>query len=188
MTKLTPAGLARTDFLRLLRDDPAVARERLEALVADPEALELYGEELAGRSKAEQGFAAYPNWDDFRRRILQEGFSKSAVDDATLALLAQNYDSLVELQFDLFSADAPGTVWARAAELVGEVKDCAHEQGELVSAGATDPCGPAAETTIASAMGYADDRGHGSELGKRRACCSRGSEKWFLSFTAQFGP
>ena len=50
MIRFTPECLARTDFPRLVRNDPSSARERLEALVADPEALDLYGENLSPKA------------------------------------------------------------------------------------------------------------------------------------------
>ena len=121
MTRFTPECLARTDFPRLVRNNPTLAREHLEALIADPEALELYGEVLSSRGLAARRHIDHLGWEELRRCILQEGLGESTLNDETLARLAQDFDALIELQFDLFSIEDPRDSWQRAlaSETVG---------------------------------------------------------------------
>ena len=132
MTRFTPECLARTDFSRLIRNNPTSARERLEALVADPEALDLYGEELCSRAVAGHRLIDYLGWDELRRRILREGLGESTLDDETLARLAQDLDALTELQFDLFSIETPPDSWQRALamELLGRERPKMYQNAQ----------------------------------------------------------
>jgi hypothetical protein len=116
MTQFTPERLARTNFLRLIRTNSEAARERLMALIADPEALALYADSLASRDDLGLRTAAPRDWDALRRRILTEGLRGPTVDEETLAWLALDFDALAELQFDLYSIDDPAQAWRRALE------------------------------------------------------------------------
>ena len=120
MTKFTPEDLARTDFRLLLREDPAVARERLKALVANPEALSLYGDVLASCNEPTSQLTVPTEWDELRRRILREGLDEATVDTASLAHIALDYNLLVEIQFDLYSTEVLGASWRKVRELSGE--------------------------------------------------------------------
>jgi hypothetical protein len=124
MTRTTPESLARVDFPRLLREDPASARRGLEALIADPEALALYGELQAASNAEGQRLSDRDEWDDLRRHILREGLGPTELTEETLARLALDVDALVELQFDLFSAESPHEPWrALLAQASGEMVD-----------------------------------------------------------------
>ncbi len=120
MTRFTIESLARTDFPSLLRDDPSSARKRLEALIADPEALASYSEAIAPRGREGAGIADEPWWDRLRRRILREGLGEGVLSPGTLARLAVDCDALAEIQFDLFSAEVPHHAWRPAFEASDE--------------------------------------------------------------------
>lgn len=120
MTRFTIESLARTDFPGLVRDDPPLARRRLEALIADPEALASYSEAIAPRGREGAGIADEPWWDRLRRRILREGLGEEVLSPSTLGRLALDCDALAEIQFDLFSAEVPHHAWRPAFEASDE--------------------------------------------------------------------
>lgn len=147
MTRFTPECLARTDFPRLIRDDSLSARQRLEALVTDPEALDLYGDELSSRGVAGRRLIDESGWDELRHRILREGLCESTLDDQTLSRLARDFEALAELQFDLFSTEVPRDPWKRSLALEAAGRGCSEIGCELRPRAQADDRGAWAEAT-----------------------------------------